>query len=87
MMMNEAVSIPADRPRRITRSRVHLKPLTPAQQRLVNFACARSDYPGMLFAASDKIGWLTLRAIVDKGAAEVIDQMKTGKILSIRVRP
>lgn len=85
--MNETVSIPADRPRRITKSRVHLQPLTIGQQRLVNFARARADFPGMLFALNDKINWLTLRAIVDKGAAEVTDQLKTGKILVIRVKP
>lgn len=81
--MNETVSIPADRPRRITKSRVHLKPLTAGQAALVELARTRA---GRLLDGNDA-GWLTLRAIVDKGAAEVVEQAKTGKILSIRVRP
>lgn len=72
---------------RATKSHVFRQPLTPGQQRLVNFACARSDFPGMLFKVSDKINWLTLRAIVDKGHGEVVDKLKTGTILSIRVKP
>ena len=86
MMMNEVVPAGAGREVRITRSQVFLKPLTAAQQRIVDAARAGS---GIIDGEADKVGWLTLRAIVDKGHADIIERdggRPAGKILSIRVK-
>lgn len=58
--------------------------LTDTQRVMVDIARRR---PGRLLGLTD-CGWLTLRAIVDKGYAEIVereDGRATGRILSIRV--
>lgn len=85
-MMDETVTAPADRPRRITRSHVHVKPLTRAQEHYVKLARTR---PGNVLGVEDVPSWLTLRAIVDKGHATALEReggRPAGRILAVRVR-
>lgn len=69
---------------RATRTRVHTKALTAEQRNLIIAARVTGGVLD-LGEGSPVKSWLTLRAIVDKGFAEVIDQASTGKILAIRV--
>lgn len=72
---------------RITRTQVFRRPLSAMQRALVEKAQSDPARHGIIVA--EDASWLTLRSIVDKGWADIIEReggRVAGKILAIRVR-